>query len=131
MSHETFDPQEITVRDLMTRAPVVIGPATTVEAVKRKMREIDVRHLPVVHQGQLVGIVSSHDLGRTGQTVAEIMTEKVETANPDDRIEEAAATMAYLKVSSLPVVEGGDVVGIVTTYDILAAFVRMVRGGPK
>src|SRR5207237_1366780 len=102
------------------------------------------RHLPVLERGVLAGLVAERDitlyLARHGPSVADraivrdVMVQAPETAAPEDAMLEASAGMARLRIGCLPVLERGDLVGIVTTGDILAAYVRAALapepGGP-
>ena len=133
------------VRELMSRQVVTIGTGDScLEAVTR-MQGAKVRHLPVVsREGLLVGIVTDRDLrhhlftprlfealGSTpvdvllsGTHVAEIMSTDVITVGPEETLTEAAWTMRKHRVGSLPVMERGRVVGIITEADVLRHIVR-------
>jgi CBS domain-containing protein len=133
------------VRDLMSTQVVTIGTSDScLEAVAR-MHRSRIRHLPVVsREGLLVGIVTDRDLRHQlfspsmfqalGTTpvdallkdvrVAEVMSTDVITVAPDDPVADAARTMRNDKVGSLPVVENGRVVGILTETDVLRQIVR-------
>ena len=125
------------VADVMTPDPMVVEPEVTVEGAYGTMKSLGFRHLPVVRAGELVGIISTNDIGRLGATVPEILAREVGTVmtpnpftiQPEEPIEKAAATMALRKVSCLPVLSGGALVGIVTTYDLLDALARRLRTG--
>jgi acetoin utilization protein AcuB len=127
----------IRVRDVMTADPCVIASEERLERAWAVMNEQGCRHLPVVEDGHLVGILSMTDIGRLGatipavmaRTVAESMTRNPLTADPDESIESAAGRMGLRKVNCLPVVTGGKLVGIVTTYDLLDALARQL--GPQ
>jgi len=120
------------VREVMTADPLVIAPEATLDQAHTTMKDGGFRHLPVQKEGKLVGVLSMTDIGRLGQSVpalmarpvSELMTPDPVTVGPDELIEAAAAQMALRKVNCLPVVEGGRLVGIVTTYDLLDALVR-------
>ncbi|MGD8614705.1 MAG: CBS domain-containing protein [Gammaproteobacteria bacterium] len=58
------DPLTTTVREVMTRNPVCVTPTMTVEAAMRLVTERRFRHLPVMHEGELLGLISSGDLTR-------------------------------------------------------------------
>jgi acetoin utilization protein AcuB len=100
------------------------------------------RHLPVVDaDGRLVGIVDRADLELFQSTagspritkrqhrVDQAMTHDVVTVPPDCPLEEAAALMVEHKIGSLPVVEAGKVVGIITETDIFKQFAAVLGGG--
>ena len=113
----------------MTPNPSVILAEARIEEAVSKFAELDCRHLPVLSGARLVGVLSSKDVAyiRPGSAVNEVMSRNPETVKPDSAIEVAAATMAFLKVSCLLVVEDEQLVGIVTTYDLLDAFARAMR----
>lgn len=125
------------VRDVMTSDPLVISPDETLERATAMMKEQGCRHLPVVDEGKLIGILSMTDIGRLGVTVPSLMARSVgasmtrdpHTVRPDEPIEGAAGQMGFYKVHCLPVVGGDKLVGIVTTYDLLDALVRHL--GPQ
>lgn len=125
------------VADVMTPDPMVVEPEVTVEGAYGTMKSLGFRHLPVVRAGKLVGIISTNDIGRLGAMVPEILAREVGTVmtpnpftiQPEEPIEKAAATMALRKVSCLPVMSGGALVGIVTTYDLLDALARRLKTG--
>jgi CBS domain-containing protein len=125
------------VADVMTPDPMVVEPSVTLEGAYSTMKSLGFRHLPVVLDGKLVGILSTNDIGRLGATVPSIMLREVGsvmtpqplTIRPEEPIEAAAATMALRKVSCLLVVSDGALVGIVTTYDLLDALARRLRTG--
>jgi acetoin utilization protein AcuB len=117
------------VRDVMTPDPIVISPDARVEQAHALMKEGGFRHLPVLLDGHLVGVISTADIGRLGATIAELMARPVAdlmnpdppTVTPEQPIEAAAGQMGVRKVNCLPVVAQGRVVGIITTYDLLDA----------
>ena len=125
------------VREVMTTDPAVVSPDDTLERAWAMMTGEGYRHLPVVKDGQLVGVLSITDIGRLGatvpslmaRTVGEWMTKNPITVGPDEPVERAAGQMGLHKVNCLPVVTGGKLVGIVTTYDLLDALARQL--GPR
>jgi len=124
------------VRDIM-KAPVVTVPADTrLQDAYRIMRDSGIRHLPVMDEGRLAGVVTDRDLRLAtsaltavpfppGAFVSEIMARDLRTADPADPVEDAARTMRGRKIGCLPVVEEARVVGIVTGLDLLDALMRM------
>jgi CBS domain-containing protein len=87
-----------------------------------------VRHLPVVDDDHLVGIVSDRDLlpargaieGQLKRQVSEVMHSPVKSVHPDDDVREAAGMMATSHIHCLPVVDDDRLVGIITSSDVLA-----------
>ena len=128
------------VRDSMTREVVMVGPETTAAAALALCREKGIRHLPVLEGGWLVGMISDRDLRSATPAlgdpdraqalerirVADEMVKEVATVRPEDPIEEAAIEMYERKIGCLPVVDDGNLVGIVTSSDVMRAFVRLV-----
>ena len=128
------------VRDSMTREVAVLSPQSTAAEALGLCRERRIRHLPVLEEERLVGIVSDRDLrsaapalGDPGRASAleelriqDVMTREVVTAHPGDPIEEAANRMRERRIGCLPVVVGGELVGIITSSDVMEALVYLV-----
>lgn len=119
------------VRDVMTPDPATLAPDATVAAAVALMSSVGCRHVPVVADGRVVGVVSSKDLrGWSDESlVADAMTRDPATVRPEDPIESAAAIMALRKIGCLIVIEGGALGGILTTYDLLDALAFRLRAG--
>jgi CBS domain-containing protein len=134
------------VRDIMNSPAVTIGPDTSVPAAIALMRQHDIRHLPVVESGRLIGMISRGDLREASMsasinadqyelhfllsklTVERLMSRKVFTVTPDAFIVHAAELMTDNKIAGLPVVDQkGVVVGIVTESDLLRMLVSKLR----
>ncbi|MGM8836445.1 acetoin utilization AcuB family protein [Thermus sp. 93170] len=125
------------VKDVMRSPVVTVGPEATLEEAYRLLLERGIRHLPVVAGGRLLGIVTDRDIRLatshlnpkgpcpTCALVAEVMTKEVVTAHPLDPVEEAARVMRERKIGSLPVLEEGALVGIVTGIDLLDALLKL------
>lgn len=130
------------VRHWMTRNPVTISPKTTLPEVHKLMSEMQIRRLPVVQRGHLVGIVTLGDLRQAEpsetdllrkfelkdllakQTVEKIMTWEPITVLPQMTLRQAARLMLTYKIAGLPVVENDELVGIITESDIFRAMVQ-------
>jgi len=115
----------------MRKEPVTVGPQNYLATVQKKMEEGGFRRIPVVEGGRLVGIVTDRDirqhLGYLEKTkVNAAMTEKLVTVLPQTTLEEAAQLLLKHKIGGLPVVEEGQLVGIITTSDILHAFLDVM-----
>lgn len=139
------------VRQLMSQGVVTIEEtATCAEAAQRMVRE-RIRHLPVVDAlGRLTGIVTDRDLRHhlfepavlkdlgavsvdsllKAAAVSRVMSSPVVSVGPDDQLEDAARRMLEDKVGSLPVVENGRVVGIITETDLLRRIVSVDEACP-
>jgi acetoin utilization protein AcuB len=111
----------------MTRRPQTITPGDTLAVAEEKMKRGRFRRLPVVDRGILVGMLSDRDLARNlgylpETRVTAAMTENPLTISSSAPFEEAVRCMLASKIDSLPVVEDGKLVGIVTTTDVGNAF---------
>lgn len=129
-----------TIHRFMTTTPHTITTRQTLAEAHQAMRERGIRHLPVVEDGKLVGVVSQRDLylletlrgvdvGR--ELVEEAMSDEPFVVGPDTPLEEVAEAMANRKHGSALVVDRTTVVGIFTSTDALRALVSLLRrGGP-
>ena len=118
------------IRDLMTSNPATAEPSTTVVDAARIMASEDVGPVPIVEGGRLTGIVTDRDLvvrvlaeskDPNSTTVGEIASSDLTTVSPDTDLHEALDLMSASQVRRLPVVEGGQLVGIVAQADIARA----------
>jgi acetoin utilization protein AcuB len=123
----------LTVRDVMATNPVIVHPRETARRAYRLMRDHRFRHLPVVEDGRLVGILSDRDLRPVllsptlaRAQVGELMSENLTTVTPETLVEEAASLLVVKKIGCLPVVADGALVGIVTETDLLAVLVELL-----
>lgn len=126
------------VSTIMTRALVVIKPNDPIEMVHNLFEKNNFHHMPVVYQNKLVGIISKtdylkirHMLATTwsGETICQemykdmiaedIMTREPLTIEPADTIGLAADIFRANALHALPVIEDGELVGIVTSHDLL------------
>lgn len=131
------------VCDVMKKNVVRISADDTLWIVKEIMDLGSVRHIPVVDRGVLVGVVSQRDLLRAslsniigisaeeqkmfldGVRISEVMSVPPVTISPDDTIQTAARMMAENKIGCLPVVDGREIVGILTETDVLRHFAML------
>jgi acetoin utilization protein AcuB len=128
------------VRDSMARDIATLSPDETAATALGLCRERRIRHLPVLMEGRLVGIVSDRDLRSSTPAfgdperaaalqnvlVEDVMAREVITAEPDDPVEQAANTMRERKIGCLPVLAGEELVGIITASDVMEALVYLV-----
>jgi acetoin utilization protein AcuB len=118
------------VRQRMTTNPITISPQDTLATAREEMTNGKFRRLPVVQDGALVGILTDRDIlrfiGAEARTrVVGAMTETPLTIPPTLPVEDAVHLMRKHQVSGLPVVEQGKVIGIITTSDIMQAFLEV------
>lgn len=118
------------VRHRMTANPITISPQETLATAREKMTSGRFRRLPVVQDGALVGILTDKDIlrfvGAEARTrVDGAMTESPLTISPLTPMEEAVRLMRTHQFSGLPVVEQGKVIGIITTSDLMQAFLEI------
>jgi acetoin utilization protein AcuB len=114
----------------MSKNPATASPKDTLAEADAKMHSGNFRHLPIVDKGKLVGMLSDHDVrqhqGHLKDTrVTGAMTDSAITVSPDTSMEEAAEIMLERKISGLPVVDNEQLVGIITTTDLLGAFLEI------
>ena len=127
--------KELTVADRMTRTPHLIGIEQTMAAAQNLMRSNGIRHLPVMHGGKLVGIVSQRDLNLVQSLedvdpeeirVEEAMTQDVYAVPPKTPLKEVVNEMSERKLGSAVVVDGQQIVGVFTTIDALDTLVGLL-----
>ncbi len=133
------------VRELMTGAPITVGPETPVFEARQTMLKERIRHLLVLEAGRLVGIITDRDirLNLPSQAtslsmwevnyllarlkVGKVMTRSVIIIGPDQDAVDAARLMLEHKIGALPVLDGIHLVGILTETDVLRAFARIAH----
>jgi acetoin utilization protein AcuB len=127
------------VRDSMTREVVTLGPEASAAEAWGVCQELGIRHLPIIEAGRLVGLVSDRDLrdvspprgsGGEGETLGwvrlrDIMSTDVVTIHPLDTIERAAREIYDRKIGCLPVVADGELVGIITSQDMMRTLIEL------
>jgi acetoin utilization protein AcuB len=130
------------IEKYMTRSPHSIGDDQTLARAKAVMQEHGIRHLPVLHGGRLVGMVTDRDVNLVETlddvdprlvTVSDAMSTSVYSVPPETPLDEIAAEMAAAKYGSAVIMRGHEVVGIFTTVDAcrtLASILREGRPGP-
>ncbi len=133
------------VRDRMTPDPITITPKNTIADAFVLLREKEIRRLPVVDKGKLVGIMTDRDLREVSPSPATslsifeinyllskmtidkvIKKQRLITIGPDAYLEEAALLMRENNVGAIPVVEEGKLVGIITESDIFESLIEIM-----
>jgi CBS domain-containing protein len=116
------------VSDAMTADPVTISRSNSVIEAARLMESADVGSVPVIDDGTPVGIVTdrdiairavAHGMDPSGTRVGEIATAQPYYVHPDQDLDEALELMAYRKVRRLPVVDDGQLVGMLAQADVV------------
>jgi acetoin utilization protein AcuB len=117
---------------IMTRHPETIEPDDTLAKAKEMMNVAGFRRLPVVKDGKVIGMLTERNLrehsGYLNSTkVNAAMSTPVLSVGPNSTVQEATKLMLLHKIGGLPVTDAGKLVGIVTTVDILRAFLEVVE----
>lgn len=133
------------VGERMTRRVVTVQVDVPVQDALKRMHQEHIRRLPVLDsRGRLVGIVTESDLQNASPseattlsiweinyllskiTVERVMTKNIITVTEETTLEEAARIMADNKIGALPVVNGDDLVGIITETDLFKIFLEFM-----
>ncbi|MDP4126670.1 MAG: CBS domain-containing protein [Bacillota bacterium] len=132
------------VRQFMTTQVFTVSPYESIADAMTLMRSKKIDCLPVLEKGKLVGFITDGDLREVSPSPAtslsifelnylvpktpirQIAIKKVITCHPDMGIEDAAILMREHKIGGLPVLEEDKLVGIITSYDILEAFLDIM-----
>ncbi|MER1986973.1 MAG: acetoin utilization AcuB family protein [Solibacillus sp.] len=128
------------VEEIMNTQVYTLKPANTVRDAVRLMREEKIRHVPIVDEKRaVVGIITEHDIKNAlpsclreepnstiyDAAIENIMVKNPLVGHPLDFVEEVALTFYEAKISCLPIVSGGELVGIVTTTDLLYTYIEL------
>jgi acetoin utilization protein AcuB len=131
------------VKNVMTENPLTLGPDAPLREAVNLMRDRKIRHLPVVEQGgRLVGMLTDRDVRHAALVPAlaehlpwelrrlkslrirDVMTWSVVTTHPEATVAQAGVIMFQRRIGSLPVVDEGRLVGILTETDVLSALTK-------
>jgi CBS domain-containing membrane protein len=134
---------DLLVKEIMTDDVVWVGPGETIRKAKAIFDKKGIRHAPVVKDGKLIGIVSLTDLQRMSfadtygldesdvdlamadmLTVNQVMKSKPVTVRPDDSVKQVAELLSKAEFHALPVVDKNELVGIITTTDIIRILLK-------
>lgn len=142
----------MSVSDFMTTDLVTVTPDTPIFDAVDLMKKHDIHRLPVLENNQLVGLITegiiqeampskatslsvyevNYLLNKT--TVRDVMIKNIETISPDALLEDGIAIMRSKNIGVLPVVEGPNLLGIITNNDIFDAFLKITgynNGGTR
>lgn len=118
------------VQDIMQRDVATVSENERLSLALQIMLWRNLRHLPVMREGRIVGLLSERDLlvrsaettgARADGVVGDVMSHPVETIHPYALVADAAALMSTKKIGCLPVIDAGALVGILTATDVLGA----------
>jgi len=135
------------VEDVMSSELITIEPTERMIHARRLMIDADIGRLPVIEDGELIGIITSKDIARSmiafrkvvpdkykrsrirNLLVEDLMTQNVKTAKPEDSISKTSAGMIETGYGGFPVLDDeGALIGIITKSDILDLIVEMEGG---
>ena len=132
-----------TIREIMMNSPVTLAPGDTLDLANDIMSLGRIRHIPIVEDGRVEGVLSQRDLFGAAVAIVlglksreqkdllksfrikEVMRHPVITISPDASVKEAAQLMAEKKIGCLPVVEANNLVGLVTLTNVLRYVVNL------
>jgi acetoin utilization protein AcuB len=124
------------VKEIMRKPVTVIPVGTTIGEADQILQSLGFRHLPVVDRGHLLGVLTDRDIRfatsnlcqtprSAGDPVSLAMSSPALTADPLDPVEDAARIMRENKIGCLPVLDGAELVGILTGMDLLDALMTL------
>ena len=132
------------VKQRMTTNPFTVTPDQSIPDALSVMTERGVRHLPVVEGRRVVGVISRNDIAAASPSkattlsaqeatylisklkVGKVMSTPPVVISPDALLEEAAVILRDGKIEMLPVVEGDELIGVITESDILDSFIDLL-----
>jgi CBS domain-containing protein len=126
----------VQVRDVMTPATVTESRSDSLRAAAAQMWRQQTGSLLVTEDGRLAGIITERDVLRAvalgadpdQSSVDEVMTAEVFSVSPDTQLQDAARQMAARWIRHLPVVDGDEIVGVVSMRDVTGVFAAMAPG---
>ncbi len=131
------------IRNLMTKEVVTLNPSNTLYTAEKRLKKNHIRHIPVIENEKLIGLISLSDLKRVSfidayskegtedtpvynlLSIKDMMIKNPITVSPESTILEVSKLLASKEFHSLPVVEDEKLVGIVTTTDLLHFFIDL------
>lgn len=129
--------QRVPVTEIMTKELVVLNPTQSLYDAEKLFNRHNIRHIPVVESERIVGVISRSDLLRISYsnlsadeetietmiydtyTIPQVMTRVPVTVESDATVKEVAEILSNHSFHSIPVVEEGKLVGLVTTTDLI------------
>jgi acetoin utilization protein AcuB len=125
------------IQHYMSTTPHTVGLEQTLAHAHGLLREHGIRHLPVMHGGKLVGMLTERDLALVETfkdvdprkvLVEDAMSQEVYAVSPEAPLDEVVREMASNKYGSVVVMQNSKVVGIFTTVDVCRALGELLQG---
>lgn len=127
------------VEEIMIKDVITLSPDSTIKEALKVLQDNKIRHIPIVEDGHVVGIVSDRDVRDASPSILledtdtkeldsqirQIMSQPVFTVHPLDFVEEIAKVFYEKEIACLPVVKNGKLVGIVTEKDMLYTLIQL------
>lgn len=132
------------VRDYMTTDPQTLDVESTLLDAVLMMRRSELRHIPILENKQVVGILSDRDVARFAPSIlvtltaqdynrvfeetpiAKVMSRNLVSTTPDTKLSDAVTEFYTRKLGCLPVIDGGRLVGIITVTDMLRVLHELI-----
>jgi Zn-dependent protease/CBS domain-containing protein len=116
----------IRVKDIMSNEVKTVNPSDTVDSVLKLMFQHKHMGYPVIQDGELKGIITFHDISKLPEdqrdrTVEEFMTNKVVVTDPSEEVASTLEKLTNNGIGRLPVLENGQLVGIISKTDVMKA----------
>lgn len=128
------------IEQIMTKEVITLSPDDSIKTAHQLMRDKKIRYLPLLrNDNSMVGLVTERDIKNATPSfideamldkqyekpLSSIMTTNMITGHPLDFVEDAAALFYHYKISCLPIINRGKLVGIITGTDLLHTFVEL------
>lgn len=135
--------KRVPITEIMSKDPVTVDPAQSLYEVEELLNRHNIRHIPVIDGERLIGVISRSDLLRISvtdlneeedgvesvvynmYTIPQVMTKMPVFIDKNYSIKEAAEMLAKQSFHSLPVVEEGKLIGIVTSTDLIKYLIKL------
>jgi acetoin utilization protein AcuB len=124
------------IRDVMSPLPITVNAEKSLKFALEKMQEFNIRHLPVLKGGKILGLLSERDIrflesyekvDASQLIIEDAFTEGAYTVTPETKLTEVCADMAAKKYSSALVVDEGQLIGIFTWIDALEVIAKIKK----
>lgn len=136
--------EEVLVSEIMSKNPITISSSESLYEVEKQLNQHSIRHLPVVEGDKLIGVISRSDLLRISitdlnddedgvesvlfdnYTIPQVMTKVPVFIDISSTVKEAAQLLTRQSFHSLPVLDNGKLVGIITTTDLIRYLLKQL-----